>query len=122
MLESPFAPPLISIRSLIVNEKSTELNILLHAPTPSALVRARNNAANLAKDAPHAIVRIVVNAEAVAAALDMPNAAADPVTLVCPNTLAKLGRSVRPPLTVLNEGAVLALAKMQLEGSIYMRA
>lgn len=105
-----------------MNEITSELHILLHAPTPSALARARNNVANLAKDAPRTIVRIVVNADAVVATLDMPNEAADPLTLVCPNTLAKLGRSAPAPLTTLSEGAVLVLAKMQRDGWLYVRA
>jgi len=98
------------------------LRIVLHAPTASALARARSNAANLAKGAPETAIRIVVNAEAVSAVLDMPDASADGLTLVCHNTLTKIGREARPPLTVLSEGAVLALAKMQCEGWCYVRA
>ncbi|MDF3833444.1 hypothetical protein P3W85_10860 [Cupriavidus basilensis] len=96
--------------------------ILLHAPTANALARARSNAVNLTKDAPQATVRIVANAEAVAAALDAPDALADPLTLICPNTLTKIAREARAPLTVLPEGAVLALARMQSEGWFYVRA
>lgn len=99
-----------------------EIRILLHAPTAGALARARSNAANLAKAAPQATVRIVANADAVTALLDAPDAAADALTLVCANTLAKIGRSAPEPLTVLPEGAVLALVRMQLEGWHYIRA
>jgi intracellular sulfur oxidation DsrE/DsrF family protein len=99
-----------------------QLRVLLHAPTAGALTRARSNAANLAKASPPPLVRIVVNAEGVAAALDAPDAAADAVTLVCPNTLSKLGRIASAPLTVPDEGAVLALARMQREGWCYVRA
>lgn len=98
------------------------LRVLLHAPTAGALKRARSNAANLARAAPAPLVRIVVNGEAVAAALDEPEAVSDALTLVCPHTLRKIGRSAGAPLTVLGEGAVLALAKLQTEGWCYVRA
>ena len=98
------------------------LKILLHAPTPGALARARSNAANLLKLAPAPQVRILLNADAVAAALDQEDALTDPVTLLCPNTLARIGRSARAPLAVLEEGSVLALARLQGEGWRYIRA
>lgn len=52
--------------------------MLLHVPTASALIRARSNLANLAnlaKSAPSGTVRIVIDAKAVLAALDTPDAA-----------------------------------------------
>lgn len=100
----------------------TRERILLHAPTPGALKRARSNAANLLAADPQLLVRIVVNAEGVTAALDEPSAATDAITLVCRNTLDRLGRTAAAPLTVLEEGAVLALARMQREGWSYIRA
>lgn len=105
-----------------MTDPTTELRILLHAPTAAALIRARGNAVNLAKDAPLAVVRIVVNGEAVAALLDAPDAASDPIALVCPNTLRKIGRSAPASLAVLAVGAVQALATMQREGWCYVRA
>lgn len=98
------------------------LRIVLHAPTAGALARARSNAANLRQLAPEAEVRILLNAEAVAAALDAPDAAADAQTLVCPNTLRKIQRTAPAPLTVLPEAAMLALARLQREGWSYIRA
>lgn len=98
------------------------LQILLHAPTPAALARARSNANNLMKHSPAPQVRILLNADAVAAALDTPDAAADPLTLLCPNTLQRIGREARAPFAVLQEGSVLALARMQGEGWRYIRA
>lgn len=98
------------------------LKILLHAPTAGALARARSNAANLRKQSPAPEVRVVLNADAVAVALDNPDPAVDPQTFVCPNTLAKIGRTAPAPLTVLQEGSVLALARMQSEGWRYIRA
>jgi hypothetical protein len=41
-----------------------------------------------------------VNSEAVEAALDVPDSASDALALVCPNTLTKIGREARAPLTV----------------------
>lgn len=99
-----------------------ELRIVLHAPTAAALARARSNAANLARAAQPMSVRIVVNADAVAAALDVPDPTSDPLTLVCPNTLARLERTSREPLTVLHEGAIAAIARMQRDGWCYVRA
>ena len=98
------------------------LRIVLHAPTAAALTRARSNAANVAKASSGAVVHIVVNADAVAAVLDTPDATSDGLTLVCPNSLAKMGRQAPAPLTVLPESAVLALARMQREGGCYVRA
>ena len=84
--------------------------------------RARSNALNLGREAPDAEVRIVLNADAVAAALDTPHPRTDPLTWLCPNTLAKSGRSAADPLQVLPVGAVLALAQMQQQGWVYLRA
>lgn len=100
----------------------SSLKILLHAPTLDSLARARNNATNLLKEAPPPQVRIVVNAEAVAAALDAPDAGVDALTWLCPNTLRKLNRPVRAPLQVLPKGAVIMLASLQQEGWLYVRA
>lgn len=98
------------------------LKVLLHAPTSSALQRARNNAMNLRRDAPEADIRIVVNAEAVAAALDQAHPEADAFTWVCPNTLARLNKESRAPLRVLDRAAVLELVRLQQDGWIYIRS
>lgn len=98
------------------------LRTLLHASTAAVLARARGNAANLAKEAPLAQVRIVVNSAAVAAALDEPNAAADAITLVCPNTLRKINRQVPAPLTMHSCGAIFTMTSMQRNSWCYVRA
>lgn len=100
----------------------SRLKIVLHAPTAGALKRARSNAANIRREAPQAAVRIVANGEAVAAALDSPDPERDALTWLCPNTLRNLKCEARVPLQVLGEGAVLALAHLQQEGWIYLRA
>ncbi|HHM4355340.1 TPA: hypothetical protein ACRL9G_001319 [Pseudomonas aeruginosa] len=98
------------------------MNVILHAPTPDALERARNNAANLKREVPDADVRIVANAEAVAAALDDPRPDTDALTWLCPNTLARSGRKKRVPLQVLEQPAVLEIVRAQQQGWIYIRS
>lgn len=98
------------------------LRVILHAPTANALERARNNAANLLRGDPDANVRVIANAQAVAAALDASHEELDPITWVCPNTLAKTNRENREPLRVLSGPAVLEIARMQQEGWVYIRA
>lgn len=100
----------------------SQLRIVLHAPTLNALQRSRKNAANIRREAPETEVRIIANADAVAGVLDAPDPAHDPLTWLCPNSLRGLGREAPAPLHVLPEGAVLALARMQLEGWTYLRA
>src|SRR5690554_2937023 len=99
---------------------SVALRVLLHAPTASAVLRARNNAFNLLKSAPDSEVRIVVNADGVASMLDDPHPEADVFALVCENTLKRLGRQAPPSLLTI-PNAILAIAKMQQDGWLYIR-
>lgn len=101
---------------------SPGLKVVLHAPTSGALQRARNNAMNLKKARPGVEVRIIVNAEAVATALDIAHPETDSFTAVCPNTLARLNRQVREPLRVLDAPAILELAQLQENGWVYIRS
>ncbi|MBU0783494.1 MAG: hypothetical protein KJ798_10120 [Gammaproteobacteria bacterium] len=98
------------------------LKIILHAPTPAALGRARNNAINVMREAPNAQVRIVVNAQAVAAVLDADAEELDALTWLCPVTLLGTNRESRTPLHVLPGAAVLEIARMQQAGWVYIRA
>lgn len=98
------------------------LKIILHAPTPAAWERARNSAVNVMREAPDAEVRIVVNAQAVAAALDTADEELDAMTWLCPLTLHRTNRESRMPLNVLPGAAVLEIARMQQAGWIYIRA
>ena len=98
------------------------LKIILHAPTPAALGRARNNAINVMREAPDAQVRIVVNAQAVAAVLDAAEEEMDALTWLCPVTLLRTNRESRAPLQVLSGAAVLEVARMQKGGWVYIRA
>ena len=100
----------------------TMLKVILHAPTPAALERARNNAVNLRHADPGADLRIIANAGAVAVALDTPHTEADASTWLCPNTLARIERENRHPLQLLDQSAVLAIARLQREGWAYIRS
>lgn len=98
------------------------LKVILHAPTAAALERARNSAGNLRHAAPSADVRIIANAQAVAAALDAAPHDQDGVTWLCPHTLGRLNRECRAPLQLLDGPAVLEIAQRQQNGWAYIRA
>jgi uncharacterized protein len=97
------------------------ISLLIHAPEPEALVRARNNARNLLKAAPDARCEIVVNAGAVASALDQPDPETDALLRICGNTLQQTGLIPPEGLTVV-VAAVLHLAERQRDGWQYIRA
>jgi len=97
------------------------LRVLIHAPTQAAVTRARNNAVNLKRDAPDAEVLIIANAEGVAAVLDTPRADTEGLTRLCANTLHKLGRRA-PHAFQTVDSAILAIARMQESGWLYVRA
>ncbi len=104
------------------------LRIVLHAPTPGALARARSNLANLRQDRSGAEVRIVINGPAVEALLDAAPGAPQHLdtvalahALVCPNTLKKLGREAPAGMRVLPQGGIESLALLQQSGWCYVR-
>lgn len=96
------------------------IRLLIHAPTPASLERARRNAANLKKADPQAEVEIVANAGAVAAALAEPHAT-DEHLLLCQNTLAATGAQASGNARIVG-AAVLHIAQRQADGWAYMRA
>jgi uncharacterized protein len=102
----------------MTSPNDSESHILLHPPTADTLVHARSHVTNLADKAPHSMMRIIVKAEATTP--NMPDTAAG--TLLRSNSLAKIGSTTPAPLTVLPEGAVLMMARMQSEGGCYVRA
>lgn len=104
-----------------LEQGTRDLRVLIHASSPEAVTRARNNARNLLKVAPGAEVRILANAGGVAAVLDAPQADTDHLTLLCENTLGRIGRSAQSPLQTV-PSSILALATMQQDGWIYVRA
>lgn len=97
------------------------MKILLHAPTSGALARARSNFRNLRRDNPDAEIRIIANAEAVPAALEKPDPDADRVLALCENSLT--ARQLAAPGGVATVAvAIKAIAELQQEGWIYIRA
>jgi len=103
-----------------MNNKAVK--VILHAPTASALERARNNATNLKRANPDAQVRIIANAQAVGAALDIGHEQLDSITWLCPISLDRTGRQNREPLQALTGPAVLEMVRLQQDGWVYLRA
>lgn len=95
------------------------LRLLIHAPTAAALARARSNARNLLRADPTAEVEIVVNAGAVATAIE--TGEVEPPLLLCGNSLAAQGLAA-PETARVVPAAVLHIASRQNEGWAYMRA
>lgn len=104
-----------------IHTNSAVLRVRLHAPTASAVLRARSNALNLLRSAPDSEVRIIVNAEGVAAVLDNPYLEADALTLACETTLKRFGRQAPPSLLTVPT-SILTIAQMQQDGWLYVRA
>ncbi|EKS72703.1 hypothetical protein BURK_004602 [Burkholderia sp. SJ98] len=102
--------------------ESDSIKVLIHAPTPEALKRARQNALNLLRARPDAQVRIMLSGPAVSAALESDPHESDPLTWLCPNTLANIGEQVRAPMQVMKEAAILLVARLQQNGWAYVRA
>ncbi|MCX5463823.1 DsrE family protein [Alcaligenes parafaecalis] len=96
--------------------------VLLHAPTPDALDRARSNARNLLKDMPDAQIRIIVNAQAVKACVEGAEHDCDGYTYLCPNTLRNQSLNAPERFQTLEQGAITALVQLQAENWIYIRA
>lgn len=96
------------------------LQLIIHAPTETALQRARRNAANLQSASPDAQIEIVLNGPAVAAALDTPHDT-DGLLMLCGNTLANINRDLPAGLQRV-PAAVLHIAERQRDGWSYMRA
>lgn len=96
------------------------IQLLIHAPTPGSLDRARRNAANLHKADPEARVEIVANAGAVAAALADAHPT-DTHLVLCQNTLTATGAAAPAHIRTVS-AAVLHIAQRQTEGWAYMRA
>ena len=97
------------------------LQVVFHAPTAQALDRARQNLVNFQAIEPQAELRLVVNGEAVRAALDNPDPATDGFVFLCRNTLQRRGlRNDRQLAEV--DAAVVELAWLQAKGWQYIRA
>lgn len=96
------------------------VHVLIHAATAEALVRARNNAVNLAKEWPNSEVEIVLNGPAVRAALAEAHAT-DVCLRLCQNTIERLGLEVPDTLKTVGS-AVVWLVERQKQGWYYISA
>jgi intracellular sulfur oxidation DsrE/DsrF family protein len=95
--------------------------LLIHAPTVEALKRAQNNAGNLLMLEENAIIEIVVNGPAVAAAVTIVDTSILPLLVLCRNSLT--GRQLDPPAGVkVVSAAVQYLAQQQALGWAYIRS
>lgn len=98
-----------------------KLRLILHAPTPGALRRARSNARNFRAAEPDGEVRIIANAAAAAEALAHPDPAADRHLVLCRNSLT--AQQIDAPAGIeVTPAAVVLIARLQAEGWAYMRA
>lgn len=99
----------------------SKLNVMLHAPTPDALARARRNARNLIKSQPDAGVLIIANGAAVATALAQPDPDTDALLRLCRNSLAAQNLENTGGVAEV-DAAVVTLAELQGQGWAYIRA
>ena len=99
----------------------SEHKIILHAPTPDALKRARANALNILAAEPTAVVEIIANGPAVAYAVEEPHEETDDMLLICENSLKKQNLKAPENIAVVST-SVLHIAKRQSEGWAYIRA
>lgn len=97
------------------------MKVVIHAPTPQALQRARSNAANLRAAVPDAEVRIIANASAVEKAVGERDGATDQCLTVCRNSLNKHGLAA-PEGVEVTPAAIVLIAELQQQGWIYIRA
>lgn len=95
--------------------------VVLHAPTEPALLRARSNLRNLRLADPDIEIRILANADAVAAALARPDAEADPHLVLCENSLRARGLAAPAGIATV-PAVILALVELQAAGWTYIRA
>lgn len=101
-------------------ETPEPLRLIIHAVDAESLQRARNNALNFLKARPAVALEIVVNAGAVAAALDAPHET-DRCLRLCANTLHKQQLEAPAHLAVV-DAAVVYIAERQRDGWAYLRA
>jgi intracellular sulfur oxidation DsrE/DsrF family protein len=97
------------------------IKLMIHAPTPQALMRAQANARNLLKLEPDARIEIVVNGPAAADALAIEDVSIRGLLVLCNNSLINQGLEVPEDLRIV-PAAVQHLARQQGEGWSYMRA
>ncbi|MDF1749750.1 MAG: hypothetical protein P1V34_12845 [Alphaproteobacteria bacterium] len=97
------------------------MKLIVHAPTPDALVRARRNVINLLRANPQAQVELVLNGKAVPEALATPDPETDSYLVLCQNSLSA-ANLVAPTGFRTEAAAIEYIARRQMEGWAYFRA
>ena len=67
------------------------MKMIIHARSPEAVIRARGDAAELQRENPEDMVRIVVDADGVAAVLEHLDPGTDHWVILCSSTMAERG-------------------------------
>lgn len=101
-------------------DMGADIRLLIHASTPEALQRARNNTVNLAREWPNATVEIVVNGPAVPAAINNEHAT-DACLMLCENSIRNFKLTVPEHLKTV-PAAITWLVQRQREGWHYISA
>lgn len=104
----------------IDNDMGENIKAVIHAATPEALQRARNNAVNMAKHWPNSEVEIVVNGPAVPAAIEHPHAT-DACLRLCENSIERFGVEVPETLKTV-PAAIVWIIERQKQGWHYVSA
>lgn len=97
------------------------LQVMIHAPTRAALMRARGNVANLLAADSAVTIELVINNEAVGAALAERDDATAPYLVICENSLRAAGLAA-PDGVRTTPAAVLHIVRRQAQGWLYFRA
>lgn len=101
-------------------DMGADIQLVIHASTPEALQRARNNTVNLAREWPNATVEIVANGGAVPAALKQEHAT-DACLVLCENSIRHFELSVPEHLKTV-PAAIVWLVERQRAGWQYISA
>jgi len=99
-------------------ELGAGIQVVIHAATPDALQRARNNAVNLAKEWPNSEAEIVVNGPAVKAAIEQTHAT-DACLRLCAHSAERFGLSIPEHLQSI-PAAIVWIINRQKEGWHYI--
>lgn len=101
-------------------DMGADIQLLIHASTPEALQRARNNTVNLAREWPNATVEIVANGAAVPAAVNNEHAT-DACLVLCENSIRQAQLTVPEHLRTV-PAAIVWLVERQRAGWLYISA
>ena len=100
---------------------TTRLKVIIHAPTPAALVRGQSNLKNLLQLQPDAEIELVINGPAMADALAISDAAIKSRLRLCQNSLQAQGLTAPADMQPVR-AAIVHLSERQQQGWSYIRA